>query len=368
MFSPVRQPLALRPTFPPGLLVSAALVSVMFAATAFLLPELAAAFDLSTARVGWYSSVQVGSFALASFGAGRFLRTSRGLLVAAATVFVLANFLSALAPGYTELLATRAVAGLAAGTINWIAWAEAARQPAAMGRVAIIGPLAAAIGSVAFAPLLDAFGYRAVFGLLAGLGAIGVLLPADIERGERGRRSVSDSQSNRVLLAAVAGLTLFGSAAFIYTGVWLEELGTATWVLSAAMTGNAIAGIVGTRISARMAAPWVAVTAVSAGVAFMVPVPAVVVAGLWVWGMAFWAAVPRLLRLLEERSNRPGERTGDAQGLMAIGRIAGPLLGGGVEAAGGFALLGAVAAAGIGGSAVAVGAVERYRSKEAGGV
>jgi DHA1 family inner membrane transport protein len=335
----------------------------MFAATAFLLPAFAAEFGISTSQTGWYSSIQVASFALASFGAGRFLRTSRSLLVSATTLFAVANFLSALAPGFGELLAMRVIAGLSAGTINWIAWAEAARRPAAMGKVAVIGPVAAAAGSVAFAPLLTTFGYRSVYFLLAGLGLVALAFPAEIAKGERVGRKVSDSRSNLVLLWAAAGLTLFGSAAFIYIGVKFEELGAATWVLSLAMTGNALAGILGTRFVARRAWPWLLGIAASVVAAVAIPNVWVSVAGLWAWGFAFWMAVPRLLRLLEERSDRPGERTGDAQGLMAIGRIAGPAVGGGLEAVGGFVLLGVVASAGIAGAAVATAGVERYRGR-----
>ena len=96
--------------------------------------------------------------------------------------------------------------------------------------------------------------------------------------------------------------------------------------------------------------------------AVAVPVIWVAVAGIWAWGFTFWLAVPRLLRLLEERSHRPGERAGDAQALMAAGRIVGPALGGGVEAVGGFALLGVVSSLGLAGTAVATGAVERFRA------
>lgn len=363
MFAPVRQPLSLRPGFSTGLLASAAVVSVMFAATTFLLPAFAAEFGISTARTGLYSSVQVASFALASFGAGRFLRTSRALLVSATAIFAVANFLSAMAPGFTELLAMRVVAGVSAGTINWIAWAEASRRPAAMGRVAAIGPVAAAAGSVAFAPLLTTFGYRSVFVLLAGLGLVSLALPAEVARSARVGRQVSDSRSNRVLLVAAAALTLFGSAGFIYTGVKLAGLGAPTWVLSLAMTGNAIAGIGGTRFVARRAWPWLLAIAAAMIAATALPIVWLSVLGLWVWGFAFWMAVPRVLRLLEERSDRPGERTGDAQGLMAIGRIAGPAVGGGLEAAGGFALLGAVTSLGVVGVAAATASVERFRNR-----
>lgn len=368
MFSPVRQPLSLRPTFSPGLIASAAVVSVMFAATAFLFPPLVERFGLTTAQVGLYSTVQVAAFSIASFGAGRLLRTSRAILVLSALVLVVANFMSGLAPGFTELVAMRGLAGLAAGTINWIAWAEAARQPAAMGRVAAIGPVAAAAGSIAFAPLIGGLGYESVFFLLAILGGVSLLLPIDVERGTRVGRRVSDSRSNLVLLVAMAGMTLFGSAAFVFIGLHLEGIDAPDWVLSAAMTGNALFGIAGTRVTGRRAWPWFVAVAVSVAMSFVTPFAWLSVLGLWLWGFAFWVTVPKVLRLLEDRSDRPGERTGDAQGIMAVGRIVGPVTGGGLEAAGGFVLLGTVSAIGIAASGAAVGAVERFRAKETGDV
>lgn len=338
----------------------------MFAATTFIFPPLVERFDLSTSQVGLYSVVQVASFTVASFGAGRLLRTSRALLVGATVLLVIANLLTALAPGFGELLMMRGIAGLSAGTVNWIAWAEAARQPAALGRVAAIGPLAAALGSIAFAPLIGTWGYRSVFLLLAALGALTLLLPADVAKGARIGRRVSKSRSNRLLLVAMSGLTLFGSAVFIYTGIHLDQLGAPAWMLSAAMTGNALFGIAGTRFTADRAWPWFMAVALAVGLSFVPPLAWVALLGLWLWGFAFWMAVPRVLRLLEDRSDRPGERTGDAQGLMAAGRIAGPLVGGGVEAIGGFAVAGAVAAIGIAVSGGIVAGVERFRDRVGG--
>ena len=65
---------------------------------------------------------------------------------------------------------------------------------------------------------------------------------------------------------------------------------------------------------------------------------AVLVAGVhepivfWVamtcWGGAFWMGIPGAFSLLAERSRYPEERAGDAQAVMALGRVFGPLAGG----------------------------------------
>ena len=46
------------------------------------------------------------------------------------------------------------------------------------------------------------------------------------------------------------------------------------------------------------------------------------------WGFSFWMATPAAFALLAERSRYPSERAGDAQAVMAAGRVGGPLVGG----------------------------------------
>jgi DHA1 family inner membrane transport protein len=46
------------------------------------------------------------------------------------------------------------------------------------------------------------------------------------------------------------------------------------------------------------------------------------------WGFAFWMAVPGVFGALADRSANPADRAGDAQAVMAGGRVIGPLVGG----------------------------------------
>jgi len=90
----------------------------------------------------------------------------------------------------------------------------------------------------------------------------------------------------------------------------------------------------------------VLVGSVHTPVAFWIALP--------LWGFSFWMGVPGAFSLLAERSRYPNERAGDAQAVMAAGRVVGPLVGGalytispsvlgavggGVMAAAGFAML-----------------------------
>ena len=71
-----------------------------------------------------------------------------------------------------------------------------------------------------------------------------------------------------------------------------------------------------------------AVTAVSAVLLGVVHVPLVYVLAMVAWGAAFWMGIPATFSLLVERSYYPDERAGDAQSVMALGRVFGPLVGG----------------------------------------
>lgn len=63
---------------------------------------------------------------------------------------------------------------------------------------------------------------------------------------------------------------------------------------------------------------------------------------LTIWGFAFWMAIPSAFLVLAERSANPGDRAGDAQAIMAGGRVIGPLVGGVVLDGAGSTALGVV--------------------------
>jgi DHA1 family inner membrane transport protein len=62
------------------------------------------------------------------------------------------------------------------------------------------------------------------------------------------------------------------------------------------------------------------------------------------WGFVFFMGIPAAFHLLADRSNFPEERAGDAQAVMALGRVFGPIMGGALIAAGSEVTLGFVAA------------------------
>jgi DHA1 family inner membrane transport protein len=205
-----------------------------------------------------------------------------------------------------------------------------------------------------------------VFVALAVVAVAAMFLPVDFGDLPRIGRNVSGSRSNRVLLATLLVLSIGGSSVFIFTAAAAETLhgltpATVSWALSL----NAVAGVMATRRTARRrhAALWLIVTAASALAVGVIGSSAVFFAALTLWGFAFWKAVPAILELLAERSNKPSERMGDAQAAMAAGRVVGPILGGAALGAGQFARLSTVGSIVIMLAAISVSIVEAYRHK-----
>lgn len=363
MFAPFRAIAAVRPRASPGVLVAAAAGSIVFAATPFLVPALAADRGVALGTAGLYSTAQVAGFAATTFGAGRLLAPSKGMLRAALVAGAALGLLSALPVSFPVLLLIRVGAGVALGVVTWIAWADATRHERGIGDVAAIGPLAATVASPILAWITDTRGPGAVFVLLAVVTLVPVGFRVEVVPQPPVGRTVAASRSNRVLIAALAVMTFAGSALFVFAAGAGTRAGLSPLAVAMAFSANAFAGIVATRRSARRGRAWTWLTVIAgcAVVAGTVRLGIPFAAALAVWGYAFWMAVPAVFRLIEERALRPDERIGDAQSAMAVGRVVGPALGGAVLGAGRFTLLAAVAAAGVLASAAMVGAVERYR-------
>jgi DHA1 family inner membrane transport protein len=157
------------------------------------------------------------------------------------------------------------------------------------------------------------------------------------------------TRAARAILVALCLLTLGGSAVFVYAAAIGQELdGLSTLTVSLLFSANALAGIPSARWTGRRgpAGIWFLMTAACAltiavsrsGVLFGMAMVG--------WGFVFFMGVPAAFTLLAARSNFPEERAGDAQAVMALGRVFGPMLGGALYAAGSTTTLG-VAAAGV---------------------
>ncbi len=338
----------------------------MFSATPFLIPGVADRLGVALGLSGLMSTFQVGAFAVASLLAGRLVPPGRASVVSAGLAVIGANAASALAPTFVWLLATRLVAGGAAGILTWVAWSDAMQSPEAMRSVASVGPLTTLVTSFVFGWMVGALGDQAVFFALAVLAVPLLVLP--VRLGGAGTVSAvrSPSRSNRVLLGSLLVLTMAGSGVFVYAAAAVTEL--VGFTLAAAAVGyslNAVGSIVATRLTARPGTGgyWLLLTGVAAGALLIFAHPGVYYVSMVVWGFAFWMGVPETFRALAARSITPAERIGDAQSGMAVGRAIGPFLGGLLVGTGSYATLGLAAGLSMISAAGTIAGVERYRAK-----
>jgi predicted MFS family arabinose efflux permease len=282
----------------------------------------------------------------------RLLAPTGKVLKWSALLLVITNALSALPEQFWLLVGFRTLSGLAAGTLTWVVWADAMRQPRSLAGVASAGPVTALVS----APVLSALaglGDRAVFVALAVAALPAFFIQVDTGVSEKGSGVVSRSRSNRVLLMALLGLTFFGSSVFVFVAIAAREtLGLTPFVASFAYSLNAATGLLGARMSSRHRRPgwWLLTLGPAVYLAAAGGQVWLVFLGMAWWGFAFWMGVPGVLKMLAARSLEPDERAGDSQALMAFGRAAGPVLGGGLADAGAFVTLAVIA--GIGSSAV----------------
>jgi predicted MFS family arabinose efflux permease len=336
----------------------------MYAATPFLIPVIAERYGVSEGAVGAVSVAQVGAFAAANFILPRLLTPNGRILRIAAAILLVLNIASTIPNIYGVLVGIRLVAGFAAGAMTWLTWTSAMQERTSMAAVASTGPLTVLIGAPLIA-VVAGYGDRAVYVILALVTIPAVLLTARVTGERRSRGLVSRSRSNRILLIALAGATLFGSALFINEALVARDVhGLSSVAASLAFSMNAAGGLLGARLSSRHRRPgWMIVTIAPAAVLTVTGHPALFFIGMTWWGFAFWMAIPGVLQMLSDRSLSPSERAGDAQGLMAVGRSFGPVLGGAFVDMGSLLTLAVVSAVGLTSSGAMVIGVQEGREQ-----
>lgn len=364
MFAPVRALLGPRSKASPGVLAAAGAVALAFAATPFLIPEIASELEVRLGIAGLLSAFQVGGFAATTFLAGRLLRPQAFIHNMALLGTGIAHLLCVVAPEFWMVLVLQLLAGIGMGLLTWLSWSEATRHRKGLADVAAVAPLVAALSSPLLSWLAGIGSYRAVFGL-AGAATLAIaLIPAHYGELPVIGRNVSDSKTNRILLGALFLLTLFGSAVFVFAAAAGRQVANLSpVVVSITFSLNALVGVVATRFPAKRGTAWLWLggTGVGALGVGIFGSPAVYILAMIGWGFVFWMGIPAVFLMLAERSLSPAERVGDAQSLMALGRVIGPIVGGVVLGAGAFNRLSVVGAIGLGTGALVVGGVEMAR-------
>jgi len=349
--APVRLLAAAKPSVPAALLVAIASSTAVFAATPFLLPAVSDEYDVAVSTAGWMSTTQLAGFVLASWVGGRFLRPVRSVFVVGTLIGVLANLGSAAAPTFELLTVMRFASGVSLGFAAWIAWQAAFGDTEKTGDVAVVGPLVGMVMSPLIVFLLESIGPRWLFVILAMITATPLIWTRQVALTDRlrpHRTRHAPTRAARAILFALGTITLGGSSVFVYSAAIGRDLdGLSPLTVSLLFSGNALAAIPSARWSGRRgpAGVWFLATALCAlaiaasrsGLVFGVAIVG--------WGFVFFMGIPAAFNLLAERSSFPEERAGDAQAVMALGRVFGPIMGGILLAAGSEVALGVASAA-----------------------
>jgi len=340
----------MKPSVPAALLVAIASSTAVFTATPFLLSEVSHEYGIAISTAGWMSTAQLAGFVLASWIGGRFLRPVRSILVVGTLIGVVANLASAAAPTFETLAITRFGSGLSLGFAAWIAWQAAFGDTEKTGDVAVVGPIVGMVMAPLVTLILESIGLRWLFVVLALITATPLIWARQVPRVDRlrpHRTRHAPTRAARAILIALGMITLGGSSVFVYSAAIGNDLdGLSPLTVSLLFSGNALAAIPSARWTGRRgpAGIWFIATAICAlaiassrsGIVFGVAMVG--------WGFVFFMGIPAAFNLLAERSNFPEERAGDAQAVMALGRVFGPIMGGALLAAGSEATLGMVAA------------------------
>lgn len=348
-----------------GLIASPFGISVVFAITPFVIPAVMDEFGATLVQAGLYSTVMGAAFMIVSFGAGYIFRASRRLLLVCNLTLALACVASGVVSSYTWLLVMSFVIGLTSGLINWLAWAQAASRPVMVPRVAGASE-AGFLSILVLGPIILAWGRLGGFVFSATLILVVSLLPVSIAPIQRVTRAATRSAPNWTLMLSLGVFSIFGAGLWVYVGVRLAELNAGPWVMTLAIASHSFLGILALRITPKRLWPWFAGIVVGIALVSIPPVVWLIVVGLLIWGAAFLPATAGAVRLIDKRSAFPGEYTSLTQGLRSVGRVAGPLVGGGLESLGGFALLGVVATVSMTATTVAIGIDERRGTEPVG--
>jgi DHA1 family inner membrane transport protein len=336
--TPVRVIQTLRPKVAAGVLTATAVSTVVFSATPFLVRGVAIDQDVSVSTVGVISTAQLAGFSLTTWAAGRFLRARRRMLVIAVIIGVIANLASGWAPWFSFLVGARMISGVSLGLIAWIAWAEVFGNDDRTGDVAVIGPLVGTIASPIIAMVIDQSGPDLLFYGLAAIYLVPLFFIRTTNLDAAARPKQPRNRPTRAAAAILVALgltTCGGSAVFVFASViGQDEVGLSPFVVSLAFSANALASVPSARYRGTRKLPgfWMIVTALAAISIGTLHYPAAFWIALPAWGFAFWMGTPGAFSLLAERSKFPAERAGDAQSIMAAGRVIGPLLGGAMYA------------------------------------
>jgi predicted MFS family arabinose efflux permease len=308
-----------------------------------LLSEMSGDLGVEESRVGLLVSVFAIAVVLSSAPLAALTRRvpRHALLLAVLAVFATSNLLTAVAPTFELVVATRVLGGLAHGLFWAVVGAYSAHlvPPALIGRAVALtvggGSLAFVLGVPLGTAVGQAFGWRAAFAGIGVLTVLGILLtwrflPA-VGRPERetpaasgaGRVRLRERMAGQgvggVLLVCLTAMVIMIGQYGFYTYVdpfVTRVMGIPEAQLSTMLFGYGIAGAVGLLIAGTVfsSRPQLGVVsglaAAALGVSALAFAPgmwAVAIPGFLLWGLAF-GAIPSLLQTRMLHAARPSFR------------------------------------------------------------
>lgn len=331
---PIRLVLLLRPSVSTGILLGVGFSTFVLSATPFLFGLVSQEYGIGLTAASLIGVLQLGGFVVGSWGSGRWLRPRRRVFIVALVLAVASNLASAALPPFVVLIALRFVSGLSLGLISWFAWVQVFGDEHRMGDIAVIGPVAGILASPLIAVFATGGGPAGVFLLLAVLACV----PLVFNRGSGAAHAVPPKRKRsvpvraaKILLVSLGLFSLGGSSVFQYAVVLgTGQVGLDARTVALVFSANSLASIPSARWPWRrgIPGPWLMATGGCALALGTASSGIVFTAAIAFWGFSFWMAIPGVFTVLAERSVHPSDRAGDAQAIMASGRVAGPLLGG----------------------------------------
>ena len=303
--------------------------------------------------------------------------SKRTALMALMAIFTIGNLLSALAPGYGTLLASRLVTSLNHGAFFGLGSVVAAsvvpkeKQASAVATM-FMGLTIANIGGVPAATWIgQQVGWRLAFAGTAALGLVAIAaLWLALPKGERGtrpnvRRELTVLTHPTVLLAMATTVLGAGAMFTLYTYVapMLAKLtGASDNFVALGLVLIGVGFTIGNHLGGKLAdrsLDGATTTFLAALAVIMLVLPFALhshigaAIGLLVWGAAAFAVVPPLqMRVMEAAAEAPGLASSINVGAFNLGNALGAALGGGVISLGlGYAVVpvagGLLAASGV---------------------
>ncbi len=276
------------------------------------------------------------------------------VLVALAALFVVGNFLCAVAPTYWTLMAARVVTAFGHGAFFGIGSVVAAglvprnKQASAIALLFAGLTLANILGVPGGTALGEAFGWRATFLAVVVLGLVSVaaiawLVPSDVappsSSGLRGELRVLGKLQVwlAMLISVMVSAGLF--AMFTYIKPYLTDVSglsteAVTWVLLLFGAGMTIGNIIGGRLADWKLMPTVIGTLVALILVFGAlaqfgSVATLAIGMVFVWGLVDFVIVPPLqIRVVETAADGPNLAATLNQGAFNMGNAIGAWIGG----------------------------------------